>query len=267
MKVPSQYETNYAELVADIMINGDERPTRNHPTKAVFGRMLTVHELTYGEFPILQGRKMYPKGIFGELAAFLKGPKSVQDFKDEGCNYWDKFGDANGLLHVDYGNSWLDFNGVNQLETVLTSLAEDPNGRRHIISGWRPDNISNLTLPCCHLLYQWYVNGDTLEMIWYQRSVDTMIGLPSDVVLAAAWNILMVDQLGLQPGKLVFMLGDTHIYKSHTEAVADYLDIIRYTDDTCPQYLNEGTLSNFTKDSISIIGYNPYAPIGFELHD
>ena len=261
--MPSQYETDYAKLVSDIMVNGDERPTRNHPTKAVFGRMLTVNELTYGEFPILQGRKMYPTGVFGELAAFLKGPKTIEDFRKEGCNYWDKWSDEDGRIRVDYGNSWLDFNGVNQLDAVLTSLAEDPNGRRHIISGWNPANLSSLSLPCCHLLYQWYVNGNSLEMIWYQRSVDTMVGLPSDVILASAWNILMADQLGLNPGKLIFMLGDTHIYKSHIHNVADYLDIIPLTDDNCPQYLYEGP---FNKDSINLIGYDPYAPIQFELH-
>ena len=262
--MPSKYELDYAALIADIMLNGDDRPTRNHPTRAVFGRMLTVNELMYGEFPILSARKMYPDGVFGELAAFLKGPKTIQDFKDEGCNYWDKFGDEDGNIYVDYGNSWLDFNGVNQLESVLTSLAEDPNGRRHIISGWRPDRIASLSLPCCHLLYQWYVNGNHLEMIWYQRSVDTMIGLPSDVILAATWNILMADQLGLLPGKLVFMLGDTHIYKSHTEGVRDYLDVVPMTHDNCPGYLLEGTIDKF---NVSLIGYEPFNPIGFELHD
>jgi len=264
--MPSQYETDYAELVSDIMVNGDERPTRNHPTRSLFGKVLTVNELCYGEFPILQGRRMYPRGVFGELAAFLKGPKHIKDFTDEGCNYWKKWSEADGSIHVDYGNSWLDFNGVNQLEAVLSSLAEDPNGRRHIISGWRPDRLSSLSLPCCHLLYQWYVNNGSLEMIWYQRSVDTMVGLPSDVILAAAWNVLMADQLGLDPGKLVFMLGDTHIYKSHTYGVADYLDVVPMTDNNCPQYLHEGTLYDFNCDSIALIGYNPYNPITFGLH-
>jgi thymidylate synthase len=262
----SQYETDYAALIADIMINGDNRPTRNHPTKAVFGRMLTVHELRWGQFPILSGRKMYPKGVFGELAAFLKGPKSVEDFQKEGCNYWNKWADDDGTIRVDYGNSWLDFNGVNQLEAVLTSLSEDPNGRRHIISGWRPDHLGSLSLPCCHLLYQWYVNGDSLEMIWYQRSVDTMIGLPSDVVLAAAWNILMANQLGLNPGTLTFMLGDTHIYKSHFPDVTDYLDMLPHTSGECPDYFHEGDIYDFNKDSISLIAYDPFHPIQFELH-
>lgn len=261
--MPTKYEKDYMALISDIMQNGNERPTRNHPTKAVFGRMLVVDELTYGEFPILLGRRMYPKGIFGELAAFLKGPKTVKDFQDEGCNYWNKWSDEDGRIHVDYGNSWLDFNGTNQLEATLTSLAEDPYGRRHLISGWRPDNLSNLSLPCCHLLYQWFVNNDRLEMIWYQRSVDTMVGLPSDVVLAAAWNVLMADQVGLNPGRLTFMLGDTHIYKSHMLDVGYYMESAYDTYHIGPGYLLEGSLFDF---NISLIDYDPQLPIQFEVH-
>jgi len=263
--MPSAYEQDYARLVKSILQTGDFRDTRNAPTIATFGKVLTVYDLMWGQFPILQGRKMYPKGVFGELAAFLKGPKSAQDFADEGCNYWFDWVEEDGSLTVDYGNAWLDFNGVNQLETVLDNLATDPNGRRHIISGWRPDNLHNLSLPCCHLLYQWYVNEDFLEMIWYQRSVDTMVGLPSDVILAAAWNILMAEELGLLPGKLVFMLGDTHIYNSHVKQAHEYLDAAKLAGGPV-SYLNEGTLADFNKDSISLIDYNPLNPINFEVH-
>jgi len=260
--MPSQYEADYANLIREVMRDGDDRPTRNAPTRAVFGKILTVHELEWGQFPILCGRRMYPKGVFGELAAFLKGPKTIEDFNEEGCNYWDKFGDADGNINIDYGNSWLDFNGVNQLEGVLDSLATDPNGRRHIISGWIPSNIHNLTLPCCHLLYQWYVNDNKLEMIWYQRSVDVMVGLPSDIILAATWNVLMADQLNLQPGKLVFMLGDTHIYKSHMPKVQDYLDAVLCLENRAPGYFYEGSLYDF---NMELIEYEPSNPIHFGL--
>ena len=260
------YEQAYAQLVREVFTQGNYRHTRNHPTYAEFGKMLVVHELCYGHFPILNGRKMYPKGVLGELAAFLKGPKTIEDFEKEGCNYWKQWGNDDGTIDVDYGNSWLDFNGVNQLETVLDSLANDPNGRRHVISGWRPDRISQLSLPCCHLLYQWFVVEDTLEMIWYQRSVDVMVGLPSDVILAAAWNILMAEHLGLRPGKLTFMLGDTHIYESHIPRVKEYLHRSVFLDDQPVGYFNEGSIYDFNSGSIQLLNYNPQPAISFELH-
>jgi len=265
--VPSRYETAYAQLVREILTEGEERQTRNAPTRAVFGKMLVVDSLCHDEFPILEGRKMYPTGVFGEMAAFLKGPKSIADFEKEGCNYWSKWGEDDGSINLDYGNSWLDYNGINQLEQVLNSLATDPTGRRHIISGWRPDNIAKLSLPCCHLLYQWFVTASgELEMIWYQRSVDTMIGLPSDVLLAAAWNIMMADQLGLKAGKLTFMLGDTHIYLSHMSKTMEYLGCAQKVRDDAPGYFYEDDLYNFNKHSISVMDYQPFDPIDMELH-
>lgn len=264
--MPSQYESDYIKLVREILLDGDPRPTRNHPTKAVFGRMLQVHELNWGQFPILQGRKMYPKGVFGELAAFLKGPKTVADFEAEGCNYWKNWADEDGSLRVDYGNLWLDFEGVNQLDNLLHSLSTDPNGRRHIISGWHPGHLATLSLPCCHLLYQWFVRGDALDMVWYQRSVDTMIGLPSDVILCAAMNILIAEELKLNPGTLTFMLGDTHIYDSHLASTREYIKQAELMGGSCPGYLNEGSLYDFNKDSISLIDYEPNNPLNFELH-
>jgi len=263
----SAYELDYAQLVREVLVEGEYRETRNAPTKATFGKMLTVNSLCWGQFPILSGRKMYYKGVFGELAAFLKGPNNASDFEAEGCNYWGKWADeGTGELRLDYGNAWLDFDGVNQLEAVLDSLATDPHGRRHIITGWDPRNLDNLSLPCCHMLYQWYVNGPSLEMIWYQRSVDMMIGLPSDVILAAAWNILMANHLGLNPGKLVFMLGDTHVYCSHVNKAMEYVDRVTKLSAKPVSYFCDDTFETFTKDSIGLIDYKPLDPITFELH-
>ena len=264
----SQYEERYAQLVREILVEGNSRETRNAPTRATFGKMLVVNELSWGQFPILSCRKMYPRGVLGEFAAFLKGPKSVEDFTNEGCNYWNKWAADDGSLTLDYGNLWRDFNGVDQIDELLNSLSTDPHGRRHIISGWNPANLGSVTLPCCHLLYQWFVEGNSLQMIWYQRSVDTMIGLPSDVILAAAWNILIAEHLGLNPGKLVFMLGDTHIYESHVENAFEYVRRVEQDRglSECPTYLNEGTIDDFHADSISLIEYDPLSPIYFELH-
>lgn len=263
--MPTPYEQSYLELIDEVMRDGNRRKTRNAETISTFGKVLVVDELVHSQFPILKGRKLYPKGVFGELAAFLKGPKTLKDFENEGCNYWKQWAKPDGTINVDYGNSWLDFNGVNQLDDLLVSLATDPNGRRHIISGWRPDKLQELDLPCCHMLYQWYVNGDKLEMIWYQRSVDVMVGLPSDVILAAAWNIIIAEELGLQPGKLTFMLGDTHIYTNHLPKVVEYLGGALHTSSASVGYFNEGTLATFNKNSISLIDYTHLAPIKFEV--
>lgn len=260
-----QFEKDYALLIEEILNTGIERSTRNSVTKSIFGKSLSF-KMNPGEFPLLLGRKMFPRGIIGEMSAFLKGPKNVKDFTDEGCNYWNLWAESDGSLNVDYGNLWSNFNGVNQLKDLVSSLKEDPYGRRHIITGWKPDNLQSLSLPCCHLLYQWYVNGDELEMIWYQRSVDTMIGLPSDVVLSFVFNVLVANEVNLKPGKITMFLGDTHIYKDHYEKALEYVERVKQSQSLpLPTYkLNDG-LFNFNPDNLIIENYHPLDRINFKL--
>ena len=262
------YELMYRGLVAQVLAVGELRETRNSTTKSIFGATLTIDTDGEAIFPILQRRKLYHKGVFGELAAMLRGPKTIQDFKDYGCNYWDKFASDNGSISVDYGNAWLDFGGRNQLEDLRQTLLHNPTDRRMVVSGWRPDHLAQLSLPCCHLLYQWYVrDSEFLDMIWYQRSVDVMLGLPSDVMFAYAWNIMIANNVGLRPGRITFVLGDTHISKEHFEKAEEYLRSyttikpVHYTL-TC----KEGKkFENFVPSDITLDDYNPQPPIQMEL--
>lgn len=283
------WEKDYKLLIHKIMSKGQHRHSRAGNTYSIFGETLTIDIETY--FPLLLGRKMFPMPIIGELAAMLKGPRNIADFKKYGCNYWDAWGaEAGGCLHdgevakggeleLDYGNSWIDFNGVNQLKNLVHTLKTNPTDRRMIITGWRPDRLSELSLPCCHMLYQWYVRGTKtqyggesyienkyLDMVWYQRSVDTMIGLPSDIVLAAVWNIILANECGYTPGRITMMLGDTHIYENHIEGVDKYL----HSDIECakPTYDIDKNASvfNFTPEMLNIIDYYPNKPIGFKLN-
>lgn len=221
-----KFERDYAQLVQKILTQGEKRQTRNGETTSLFGAMLKVPMNGDMTFPLLQGRRTYPKGVLGELAAMLRKPTCLADFEKWGCNYWKLWAKEDGSINVDYGNAW---HADGQIERLKDSLANNPTDRRMIINGWRPANLDNLDLPCCHLLYQFYVrDGKFLDMIWYQRSVDTMIGLPSDIIFAAAWLISIANEFNLVPGEITMMLGDCHIYKEHYEAAKVYIDNVVY---------------------------------------
>lgn len=218
-----QFERDYVQLVASTLENGEIRETRNGMTESVFGRSITVP--VGNVFPLIQGRKMYPNGILGEYAALLRRPSCVEDFTKWGCNYWDLWADDNGKLIVDYGNSWFDFDGYDQIAELKRCLRDDPTNRRMIINSWRPNRLDKLSLPCCHYSYQFYVeNGKTLHMVWTQRSVDLMIGLPSDFVLGAVMLISIAREFNLQPGSIKFDLGDCHVYQEHREQAMEYCE-------------------------------------------
>lgn len=262
----NSYETEYKKLVLKILEFGEERLGRNGITKAIFGETFKVN-LQKG-FPLLTSRQIYYKGVFGELAAMLKGPKTLEDFKKQGCNYWDLWAKPNGAINIDYGNTWLDFNGYDQLSKLVEGLQYDPRGRRHIITGWKPDNLDSLSLPCCHYAYQWYVREDRyLDMMWHQRSVDTMVGLPSDVVFAAAWLIILANNTGYIPGIITFTLGDTHIYSEHLDKAEEYLARLIYPELPgwklkAPEYADH---TQFTSDWLEIKDYSHMPSMKFEL--
>ena len=262
------FEEDYIKIIRNIMEYGDERKGRNGITKSLFGTQLSIDMSDNMYFPLLMGRKIFYKGIFGEMAAFLKGPSNIIDFEDEGCNYWKQWADGNGDLALDYGNLWRDFNGVDQMRNLVDTLKTNPTDRRMIISGWNPGHLRSLSLPCCHIMYQWYVReGQYLDMMWYQRSVDTMVGMPSDIVLAAIWNILLANECSYRPGKITMVFGDTHIYSEHFDKIEQYIKGWYNSLEYHPTYaLNEeSTVDNFKADDIIINDYQPATTIKFEV--
>lgn len=267
------FEDAYARLAKRILEEGEIREGRNGTTKAIFGTSLEVDMTDSDIFPLPTGRKMYYKGVLGELAAMLRGPKHLKDFENWGCNYWKDWADEDGTLRVDYGNAWLDFNGVNQLQSLIDTLKNNPTDRRLLITSWRPDHLSELSLPCCHHTYQWFVrDSQYLDMLWMQRSVDTMIGLPSDIILAAAWNIMIANEVGLKPGKLTFSMGDTHIYEEHWELAEEYIDrVLTFKNSSSPKYILKAPPGrrtvDFMPEHIEMRNYNPLDPIKFELKE
>lgn len=265
----SPFELMYSNLVSNVLEYGERRNTRNGETKSLFATSLRF-SLEDGTFPVLQGRRIFYKGVLGELAAMLRKPTTTADFAEFGCNYWKAWGDSDGNIAVDYGNRWFDFNGFDQIAELKKLIKQDPTSRRMLITGWKPDNLSSLSLPCCHYSYQFYVrNGDTLDMLWNQRSADLMVGVPSDAVFAAAWLIAIANEFGLRPGVVTMQLGDTHIYAEHYEKAKQYLanvDCMNFTHQ--PIYVYNKSRKDFTQfvpDDLDILHYSWVDVINFEL--
>ena len=220
--------------------------------------------------PLLQTRQSFYKGIAGEYAAFLRGPKHIDDFKMFGCNYWDKWGDANGDLRVDYGNAWINFDRTNQVDEVRKSLKEDPQGRRHLITGWDPRFLKALDLPCCHYSYQFYVrDGKYLDLLWNQRSADWCIGVPADAVLAAIMLHHFAKDTGYEPGVVKMSFGDCHIYENHMDTAIEQMErFAKLTElDLIEFCLTDHEFYSFNPGNVTLIDeYNPQKGLKYELN-
>lgn len=247
----------YAELGFYLLYEGEERKGRNGNTKSVFSTRLQ-YDMANG-FPILSMRKIFYKGIVGEFISFLQDAKTVEEFRANGCNYWDLWADETGKLTLDYPPR-------EQLNYVITLLKTEPESRRILIDLWNPDNRGNLSLDPCHTQYQFSVRAGRLDMIWTQRSVDYAVGAPSDFILAALYNVTIANEVGLAPGIITFNFGDTHLYEEH---INDFATMLRnYELNPSDSYVNYSLTActkTIDKDSLELIDYHPTQTIKFEL--
>lgn len=278
----STFEHQYMNLLLHVGSVGNERPSRVGRTRSAFGLGLYIDSLTLGEFPILTTRRIYYEPIFGELAAFLRGATYVGEFKKHGCNYWDANAAAwpfNANTPPDkhyvgrvYGAQWRrwatsnhETEDVDQIARLVRGIKDDPYGRRHIVTCWRPDEFDLMCLPPCHIFFQCYVVDGTVEMMVYMRSVDLCLGLPSDIVLYAALLLLIAKETGYKPGILKFMFGDAHMYQNHG---IQFVEQSQRPIFDHPKYLLdvEATLDNFEPHHIELEGYKYAEPIRYPLN-
>ena len=271
----SAFETSYRKLMAAIFQQGHMRPSRVGNTCQLVGTTLGFTELVDGKFPILTTRRMYPRGIWGELAAFLQGATQLSEYTAQGCNYWTDNAakwDRNQGLPVEewsvgniYGAQWRNFGrGVDQIKMLIDGLMKDPYGRRHLLTTYDPSVLHEACLPPCHLLAQFNVQDGRLDLIVYMRSVDVCLGLPADIVLYATLLALIAQTASYKPGRIAFMMGDTHIYSKHSEGA---MEQISRDPLPLPGYWLDptATVDNFKPEMIRLVDYQFHEPIKYEL--
>lgn len=259
-------ENAYLEIARDILRDGDHMEGRNGFVKSLSNQILKF-DLSDGYFPLITTRKMHYKGVLGEYAAMIRGPKHVDDFKRWGCNYWDDWANEDGSIDVDYGNAWIDYNGTNQVAEVLAAMDYNPASRRMMITGWRPDRVydGSLSLPCCHHTYQFYVSDDGhVDLLWHQRSADWMVGMPSDMVLAALMLIHMSKAAMKKPRNVTMVIGNAHIYGEHLDNAAKQ---VKRNPWGPPEYKYRWRRhwQSFEPGDLELINYQHHDPIKYEL--
>jgi len=213
----------YLDLLDHVLNNGYRKSDRTGTgTISIFGYQMRF-DLSQG-FPLLTTKKMHLKSIIHELLWFLQGSTNTKYLKDNGVTIWDEWARPDGELGPVYGYQWRswpkpDGTHVDQIAGVVKSIRENPDSRRHIVSAWNVADLDQMALPPCHLLFQFYVAGDSLSCQMYQRSCDIFLGVPFNIASYALLTMMMAQVTGLKPGEFIHTLGDAHIYLNHIEQV------------------------------------------------
>lgn len=264
----------YLSLVKDILANGEVRKDRTGVgTLSLFGAQCG-YDLQQG-FPLVTTKKVNFSAVVKELVWFLSGSTN----KDElGCGIWDEWARPNGDLGPIYGHQWRNWggtrtsdgtvpesrDGIDQIEDLINGLKYNPYSRRHIVSAWNVADISEMGLPPCHLMFQFYVRSNTfLDCQLYQRSADIALGVPFNIASYALLTHILAQECGYQPGRFIHTFGDVHAYQNHVEGLKEQVTRKPYPLPTI-KIANKGVFE-LTPGDITLENYYYHPAIKFSV--
>lgn len=211
-----------------------------------------------------QGKALgYTDGEMGRIySAQYRGFRGVKEIKDPMYN-------QDGSLHG--YNVYYDTVVVDQVSDVIEQIKNNPNSRRLVVSAWNPAELNVCTLPPCHILYQFDVDGDKLSLIWFQRSVDCGTGLPFNIASYALLLHIVARMTGKIPHELIGSFGNTHIYKNHIEQVKEQLSRMphKLPQLQLPSNADYSNIDSFLKSvktsDFKLLNYEHDAPLKYPM--
>lgn len=252
MDTTTHGEYVYLDLLTKIINEGKSRDDRTGTgTISIFGQQMRFD--ISDTIPVLTTKFVPWKSCIKELLWFLKGQTDATILQQQGVRIWDgntsrEFLDNRGLHHLPegdigagYGFNWRHFGanyhtckddytgqGFDQVQFILNELRTNPSSRRLYMTAWDPSKLDQMALPPCHLSAQFYVEFDPdgtkyLSCQMYQRSVDTFLGCPWNIMSYSLLTHIFAKMCGMKPKELIMCLGDTHIYKNHVDQVKEQL--------------------------------------------
>jgi len=290
-------ETQYLQLVKDIMVHGVRKSDRtNTGILSKFGAQLrfSLHD---GRMPLLTTKRTWFKGVAAELLWILSGSTDATELREQGVRIWDgntsrEFLDSRGLTHLPegdigagYGHQLRHFGaeykdchtdytgqGVDQLAELVRMIRTDPNSRRMVVSLWNPAALSQTALPPCHVLTHWTVQPgsteeepSTLSCHMFQRSCDVALGLPFNIASYALLTHLVAHVVGMRPGCLVLSISDAHIYLNHMDGLRLQLERRPYPFPKLRFHRRVESMDDFKVEDFEIEGYRHHPKIDMAM--
>jgi thymidylate synthase len=242
----------YLDIVKNVLENGRKVPTRQGWDAYTMAGAFFEHDMSLG-FPLLTTKKMPFRLIATELQFFINGITDKNWLIERNNHIWDEWASPKKApyghdeeakkrmleerdLGPIYGFQWRHFNapyeshdtdytgkGFDQLKRLVDIIKKNPRDRRMIVSAWNPLQLEEMGLPPCHYSFQVTVIDGKVNLLWNQRSVDTMLGLPFNIASYALLLHLIAKEAGLQEGKLVGFLADVHLFEKHLEGAKEQL--------------------------------------------
>ena len=214
----------YQDLLKLLLERGVKKQDRTGTgTISYFGHQMRFN-LSEG-FPLVTTKKIHFPSIVHELLWFLKGDSNIKYLNENGITIWDEWADENGDLGRIYGvqwRSWRNSKGetIDQISNLMNTLKNEPDSRRHIVSSWNVGDLSDMNLPPCHALFQFYVVDNKLSCQLYQRSADVFLGVPTKLGVNGVTEVVEID---LEESELNALKGASEAVKAKVQELNSIL--------------------------------------------
>jgi thymidylate synthase len=255
----------YHDYLRHILENGVRKEDRTGVgTISVFGYQMRF-DLEAG-FPAVTTKKLHFRSIIHELLWFLKGDTNIKYLNENGVTIWDEWADENGDLGPVYGRQWTSWTAadgrvINQIERLVEEIKRNPDSRRLVVSAWNVGELEEMALMPCHALFQFYVAEGKLSCQLYQRSCDSFLGVPYNIVSYALLTHMIAQQCDLGVGDFIWTGGDCHIYLNHLEQVERQLAREPFPLPTLEIKRKPASIFDYRFEDFEIVGYQSHKAI------
>lgn len=236
----------YLDACKHILENGIRKSNRTGIDTIGVQGMMMKFDMANG-FPAVTTKKLHFNQVIGELLGFIRGYDNAADFRKLGVKIWDANANDNEQwlnnpnrkgeddLGDIYGVQWrgwqahdpikpFDPYAVDQFKNVIHDLSQGIDNRREIVLAWNPGALGNMALPPCHMMFQFGIDGDKLNLGMYQRSCDFPLGVPFNIASYALLLHMVAQITGLKPGVFTHFLWDCHIYVNQIDGIREQLE-------------------------------------------
>lgn len=292
-------EDQYLDLLSNVLEHGDKRIDRTGVgTLSIFGAM-TRFNVADGTVPILTTKRVYWKTAVKEMLWFLTGETNIRPLLKNNVSIWtdwplsryrkqsgdpisqseferriiedDAFASRWGDLGPVYGKQWRRWLGPDgkehdQIAALIETLKTNPSSRRMLFHAWNVGEIGAMSLPPCHMVYQFHCTQDgRLSCLLFQRSGDLLLGVPFNWIGGTALLFMIAQQAGLTPGEFIWVGGDVHLYLNHVEQARTQLQRAPRQWPKLQLLRKPDSIDDYRIEDFEVEGYNPHAVIKAEV--
>ena len=210
------------------------------------------------EFPALTLRRTALKSAMDEILWIWQ--KKSNNIKDLHSHIWDSWADENGSIGKAYGyqlgvKHQYKEGMMDQVDRVLYDLKNNPYSRRIMTNIYVHQDLSEMNLYPCAYSVTFNVTGNKLNAILNQRSQDVLAANNWNVVQYAALVYMMAQVTGFEPGELVHVIADAHIYDRHIPIVEELISRPTYPAPKVTLNPDVKDFYDFTVDDFTIEDY------------